>query len=531
MKNIFTTFGFCLLFLSLNAQIEGLKVESCPDQDLVTIIAPIPDEPDRIYTYVWNGTPSDENTFVVDKSKGSVNLEIECSCGSHYSQWIDLSDYKIIPKVKHNTCNNSKNGSIHLDVKNNQWGRSFDYAWSDGGRGANRNELEAGTYKVTITDDQGCTQIKSYTIQEPKPIPFELETDAVQCDDLASGKAKIILPKTKKDETPFEVKWSSGGTDQMMEGLTEGVHTVQVYNDTHCGEKKFEINGSIPAQLVSEQKNYNGFGVSCESNADGQITIHDIHGGEGPVQILFRNKKINWTPGTPLTFDELEAGTHVFEIENEKGCIFLDSIEITKPPSLSIDSFDASTYGEYNICCSGNENGSLAPMVSGGAGQYTYAWTKNGEKISDTKNLENVGGGNYKLVVTDENGCETKSSYTLTEPSPININRINGMSLGRLRKVDFKAKGGSGKYEMVVSGDVNKTNKVKGFSVFKVVPKKGLRFELEVQDENQCRLFKKFFVAARGTSTRTKKEKDARPKLYGCHTKKKKKGKMKCPRL
>jgi len=50
------------------------------------------------------------------------------------------------------------------------------------------------------------------------------------------------------------------------------------------------------------------------------------------------------------------------------------------------------------------EDGAIYISVSGGTGDYTYAWADG----SNEKHLTNVSDGNYSVVVTDENGCNQK---------------------------------------------------------------------------------------------------------------------------
>lgn len=57
-------------------------------------------------------------------------------------------------------------------------------------------------------------------------------------------------------------------------------------------------------------------------------------------------------------------------------------------------------------------NGSILPTITGGTPPYTYLWS-NGET---NKNLDNITiKGDYKLTVTDSNGCNTEKEFTVYE--------------------------------------------------------------------------------------------------------------------
>ena len=48
--------------------------------------------------------------------------------------------------------------------------------------------------------------------------------------------------------------------------------------------------------------------------------------------------------------------------------------------------------------------------VTGGTGEYTYAWKKDGSSISNTtKDLTDLGVGTYSVTITDANNCTTTS--------------------------------------------------------------------------------------------------------------------------
>lgn len=58
-------------------------------------------------------------------------------------------------------------------------------------------------------------------------------------------------------------------------------------------------------------------------------------------------------------------------------------------------------------------SGMIYTNVSGGTEPYTYSWTGSNEFNSTDKDIFNLADGNYKLVVTDANGCQQTEEYTL----------------------------------------------------------------------------------------------------------------------
>ncbi|MBL0052100.1 MAG: hypothetical protein IPP29_11620 [Bacteroidetes bacterium] len=63
------------------------------------------------------------------------------------------------------TTNGGSDGSI--DVTATGGTTPYTYLWNDGDTNEDRTNLTAGTYTVTVTDANGCTEEATFTINEP----------------------------------------------------------------------------------------------------------------------------------------------------------------------------------------------------------------------------------------------------------------------------------------------------------------------------------------------------------------------------
>jgi len=73
-----------------------------------------------------------------------------------------------------------------------------------------------------------------------------------------------------------------------------------------------------------------------------------------------------------------------------------------------------------DVTCFGQSNGGINLSVSGGNGPFTYAWS-NG---ATTEDLSNVTAGPDEVSVTDQSGCVSTSSFTITQPQGIIVNNL-----------------------------------------------------------------------------------------------------------
>jgi gliding motility-associated-like protein len=153
--------------------------------------------------------------------------------------------------------------------------------------------------------------------------------------------------------------------------------------------------------------------VKCKGDASGGIFV-EFSGAVG-------NVTCSWTgPGGPYSDCDLQgifAGTYVLTATDEAGSSCTMEVEVAEPAeamSISAETISA-------IC---GTRGSIDVTVTGGTGDYSYAWDPEQGNIED---LTALVPGEYCVVVTDENGCTIDKCMTV-EDSSIEIN-LTGASI------------------------------------------------------------------------------------------------------
>ena len=125
------------------------------------------------------------------------------------------------------------------------------------------------------------------------------------------------------------------------------------------------------------------------------------------------------------------------------GCIsYSDTVTIVEPDPLSVS-------GVVNASdCFGGSSGSISISVTGGTSNYTYQWD-NGSTLSQ---LNNLSSGDYTVTITDANSCVLVDTFTVTQPSPINVsisrgsNNANNPAYFELSVNGSSASGGTAPY-------------------------------------------------------------------------------------
>ncbi|MBK8110005.1 MAG: gliding motility-associated C-terminal domain-containing protein [Saprospiraceae bacterium] len=74
----------------------------------------------------------------------------------------------------------------------------------------------------------------------------------------------------------------------------------------------------------------------------------------------------------------------------------------------------------YHVLCNGDATAGLSAETSGGTGQYSYKWTSGSQRIT----ISGLAAGTQTLQVTDDNGCITSASATITQPDKLVISNL-----------------------------------------------------------------------------------------------------------
>ena len=233
-------------------------------------------------------------------------------------------------------------------------------------------------------------------------------------------------------------------TQKDQSGLTAGNYYFTATDANNC---LYEDSVEITEPAVLEILSANKTDVStCNGESTGSITV-TAQGGTGIITYTLNPGAIQ--SNTNGIFENLPAGTYTVDVDDENGCgpITTASLEILEPLVLDID-----TTALVDISCNGLTDGSIDITVTGSTSPYTYNWsTLNGSGLVVTdEDQTGLGAGLYQLTVSDANLCEATATFTITEPTAIDIDTTslvdiscNGLTNG---SIDITVTGGTSPY-------------------------------------------------------------------------------------
>jgi gliding motility-associated-like protein len=338
----------------------------------------------------------------------------------------------------------------------------YNYSWSSGGTNSVENGLLAGTYTVTVTDNNGCSTTTNVTITEPTPVTAAIGTSAdASCNNATDGSATVV---PGGGVGSYNYLWSTGGTGATENNLGAGTYTVTVTDGNNCFTTT-TVTINQPALLVANIPLSTD--VSCNGGGNGTAAANVI-GGTGPYTY-------SWLPsgGTDVAASGLTAGNYTVGVADAHGCLTTAFVTITEPSPLS-----APMGVTTDVSCNGGNNGSASVNPSGGAGSYNYFWSPSGGTDQAANNLA---AGTYSVTVTDANGCTIVNTSTVTEPIALSL-LINGATTicqQQSATITAVPGGGIGPYTYL-------WNNLDTSSVQTVAPTSTTNYSVIVTDANGC---------------------------------------------
>lgn len=291
-------------------------------------------------------------------------------------------------------CNSICNGSASVAVYGGT--SPYYYSWAPtGGSAASANSLCAGTYTCNITDANGCTTTRSFTIVQPMPLTSTASQTNIACNDVCSGSASVAA---SGGTAPYTYAWSpSGGAGPVANSLCAGLYTCTITDANGCTVSNTFLITQPPALAVTGSQT----NILCNGVCSGIASVSPS-GGVAPYSYM-------WWPsgGTNSTAFSLCAGSYTCVATDANGCTIAQTFTLTQPPALS------STGTQTNLLCNGVCSGSASVIPSGGTTPYSYFWTPSGNTNATVSSLC---AATYTCTITDANGCTTTRSFTITEP-------------------------------------------------------------------------------------------------------------------
>ncbi len=445
--------------LTIDLSIDSVRTISCNGlSDGIAIAGAIGGT--APYSFLWSNNQSIDTAKNLVAGTYTVTLTDRNSCSDSTSIIITEPDSLVsfIQDSVNVSCNDLSDGEASLAV--NGGTQPYTYLWSNNLSTDTVSGLSAANYQVTVTDNNGCSNISSLNIQEPLPFTNSiLVSSIVSCEGQNDGEAVVII---SGGTSPFTYLWSDNQSSDTAINLLAGIYFVTISDSNGCS-----INDSIqitqPLTLSSSFASFNN--VSCFDQADGSATTL-ASGGTVPYTYLWSNNEI-----TPSIIN-LGVGVYSVIVSDSNSCTFRDTITITEPEELVTDLIS------NQITCNSFNDGSISASSLGGTFPYTYGWSNN--QAGDS--ILSLGSGIYFVTTTDSNNCTTIDSATIIEPSAMNLTLTEDdtICVNIPKSIEANISGGTGVYNYTWSDNLGNDSSIS------VNPSQDNIYTVSVTDDNNC---------------------------------------------
>lgn len=127
------------------------------------------------------------------------------------------------------SCNGMNNGAAQITV--NGGNAPYTFLWSDDSTSQNRNNLSAGNYFVTVTDNSGGTASLAISITQPLAISVSKNITNVFCGGDSTGAIDLTV---QYGIPGYFYLWNDSATTQDRTEIYAGNYSVTVTDANAC---------------------------------------------------------------------------------------------------------------------------------------------------------------------------------------------------------------------------------------------------------------------------------------------------------
>lgn len=298
----------------------------------------------------------------------TITGRLESACVKYFdSQSVEV---KPLPQFDLGPTQQLCGDSTLLDMSQLQ---NVSFLWSDSSMNPVLPVFQAGAYWVQVTENAfGCSSRDSIEILPP---PLLIAPDLGEDTILCAG-GSLLLQAQKGEGS---IRWSDGSTDEMLLVDQSGLFWVEV-RDT-CGRVLRDsiavgIRPPITLGITDSLFFCPGESVSIDASVVGYTNYRWEDGPAGPLRSFS------------------SSGQYFLEAEDGIGCRGRDSITVYRfpdPPPMALAATDSLCAGDSLLLDARTEGLAFYLWDNGTSGPFRTVVT----------------GGEYRLMGTDFNGCDT----------------------------------------------------------------------------------------------------------------------------
>ena len=346
------------------------------------------------YTYAWSPAGGNSST-ATGLSAGSYTVLVTDAASNTATATVNLTEPNAITAVSSSSndvsCFGGNNGFLYESVSGGT--PPYTYLWSPSGNTSlMATGLSAGTYTLTITDNNGCTGTAASTITQPSQISATgTSTPNASCITPNGTASAIVAGGT----APYKYTWSpTGQTNSTATALDSGIYVCIIKDAHNCIDTlALFVSGAGGPTLTL-------YSTPDSSSCNGTATAVVSGGTPG--------YHYSWSPGgqTNAIISGLCAGSYCCTVTDSHGCTDSSCINVVSTCTLGL------TLSQTPVTCPNNGTATATPV--GGVAPYTYTWSPGG---GTTATITGLSAGTYSVTVQDSHACSANGNISVSSSS------------------------------------------------------------------------------------------------------------------
>ncbi len=168
------------------------------------------------FTYNWSNGPSNAMNSDLMAGNYTVTVTDNLGCTTTASFEVTQPDALVLNATTSDyngfgvSCTGGDDGEIDLEVAGGTI--PYTYNWSNGAISENNTNITAGTYTVTVTDFNGCSDSLVVGLNQPTVLQTQLNNIPTTCFESSDG--SIVIEGMSGAVPPYS--WSLNGEDYIM---------------------------------------------------------------------------------------------------------------------------------------------------------------------------------------------------------------------------------------------------------------------------------------------------------------------------
>ena len=258
---------------------------------------------------------------------------------------------------------------------------------------------------ITLNAADGCRDTMTIVIPQPDSINLSIAIDTASCQysgsfsASASGGSGIL--QYSWNTIPVQTTPFLGNVPAFT------IYTISVTDATGCSVFR---NVAMPqpnplkvSLLVQHTK--------CAGQSSGNIVLNPQN-GTAPYSYSWASDASGPLPHSSGTLGSVPAGLYYATVSDATGCSYQGSFALNDAPPLRI------AVRQSTKSCLTDTEGGIDVTLSGGRPGYSYMWSNN----QTTSTISSLSSGDYRLIVSDLNGCQLDTTIRLRLQYPISGN-------------------------------------------------------------------------------------------------------------